>query len=441
MTDLPNIKVLPPGPKSRSVIERDLIFMSPSISRLYPLVVASGDGCTIKDEDENEYVDFNAGYGNINVGHSHPLIIESVNQQVKKLINYSSAFYSEVSIRLSEELNAIIPGNTDKKIFYSNSGSEAVEAGIKTVMWHTRKHNFLAFQGGYHGSTLGALSFSALKPSSVRYFSTACAVNHVPYPYCYRCSFNQKFPECHYWCIDYIDDAVIKSSRADFTGILFEPIQAQAGCIVPPPEYFKRLKRLTDRHNILLIDDEVQTSLGRIGRWFGIEAWGVDPDILCLGGSLSSGFPLGTTIANSELMDWDPGSHISTLGGNPVACAAALTVLELIKSEHLLENSTRLGNYILRRLRELAEKYEVIGDVRGKGLMIGLEIVENSTSKEPAPVLAQKIIQKSFRRGVLLAKSGSSVVQISPPLTINKDLLDQGMQIIESAISEVVDQV
>lgn len=441
MTDLPNIKVLPPGPKSRSVIERDLIFMSPSISRLYPLVVASGDGCTIKDEDENEYVDFNAGFGNINVGHSHPLIIESVNQQLKKLINYSSAFYSEVSIRLSEELNAIIPGNTDKKIFYSNSGSEAVEAGIKTAMWHTRNHNFLAFQGGYHGSTLGALSLTALKPTCVKYFSTACAVNHVPYPYCYRCSFNQKFPECHYWCIDYIEDSLTKSSLANFTGIVFEPIQARAGCIVPPPEYFKRLKGLANRHGLLLIDDEVQTSLGRIGRWFGIDAWGVDPDITCLGGALSSGLPLGATIAKRELMDWDPDSHTSTLGGNPLACAAALTVLDLIKSEHLLENSARLGNYVLRRLRDLAEKYFIIGDVRGKGLMIGLEIIENPTTKKPDTLLAQKIVRKSFRRGVLLAMSGSSVVQISPPLTIDKDLLDQGLEIVESVISEVATQL
>ena len=439
MSSYPKIVVLPPGPKSRAIICQDAALASPSLMRLLPLVVESAEGCIVRDVDGNEFIDFNSGLGVMNVGHNHPKVVEAVKQQLEKFIHHSSsASYSEIIVNLSRELGAIVPGRTDKKIFYSNSGSEAVEAGLKTAMWHTRDHRVIAFLGAYHGSTLGALSLAAVKPAQVRHFPTLFAVDHVPYPYCYRCSFGQNYPDCRYLCVDYIEELLNrKTSPEEVAAIVYEPIQERAGCIVPPPEYFQRLKKLADRHGLLLIDDEVQTGLGKAGRWFAIEDWNVKPDILCLGGSLSSGLPLGVTVADREVMDWEPESHTSTLGGNVVACAAALAVLDVVRSEHLLENSARQGNYMLQRLREMAEKYPIIGDVRGKGLMVGFEVVKDPKMREPGIVEAQEIVRKCFRRGVLSALCGSSVVQIAPPLGITREFLDRGLEIMESAISEV----
>jgi len=439
LSEHPKIVVLPPGPKARAIIAQDEVFASPSLSRLYPLVADSAEGCIVRDVDGNEFIDFNSGLGVMNTGHGHPKVVEAIKQQVERLIHYSSsAFYSEIVVNLSRELSAIAPMKSDKRIFYSNSGAEAVEAGLKAAMWHTRNRRILAFLGAYHGGTLGALSLAAAKTVQVRRFSTLLTVDHVPYPYCYRCAFGQSYPDCHYRCIDYVGELFSsKTPPEEVAAIVFEPIQGRAGCIVPPPEYFKRLKKLADRHGLLLIDDEVQTSLGRIGRWFAVEDWDVSPDILCIGGSLSSGLPLGATVAERGVMDWEPDSHTSTLGGNPVACATALAVLDVVRSEHLLENSTRQGRYVLQRLRELAEKYPIIGDVRGKGLMIGFEVVKDLKTREPGIIEAREMVRKSFRRGVLSAICGSSVVQINPPLSITRELLDRGLEVMESAISEV----
>ena len=435
----PKIVVLPPGPNSRAIIEQDDVFVSPSLFRPLPLVVDSAEGCIVRDVDGNEFIDFTSGLGVMNVGHNHPQVIQAIKQQAERFVCCPhDSFYSEIPITLSKELSSITPIRSDKKIFYSNSGSEAIEAGLKMAMWHTRKQRILAFLGAYHGSTLGALSIAALNPTHTKHFSSPLIVDHAPYPYCYRCAFGQSYPDCHFWCIDYLDELFNKKiPQEEVAAIIFEPIQDRAGCIVPPPDYFQRLKKLADRHGLLLIDDEVQTSLGRAGRWFAIEEWGVNPDILCLDGALSAGLPLGTTIAQKEVMDWEPGSHASTLGGNPIACAVALSVIEVVKSEHLLENSARQGNYVLRRLRELAERHSIIGDVRGKGLLIGFEVVKDRKTREPGILEARNIVRKSFRRGVLTAKCGSSVIQISPPLGITRQLIDKGLEVIESAVREV----
>jgi 4-aminobutyrate aminotransferase len=413
--------------------------MSPSISRIYPLVMGSAEGCIVRDVDGNEFIDFNSASGVVCVGHAHSKIIGAVKQQAEASISYSnSVSYSEILAKLSKELSTITPILSDKKILYSNSRDEAIEAGIKAAMWHTHNHRILSFIGAYHGSTLGALSLAAVNTTHVKRFPILFTVDHIPYPYCYRCPFKQSYPECKFWCIEYIEELLNRNVPSEeLAAIVFEPIQGNAGCIVPPSGYFQRLKRLAEKYDLLLMDDESQTSIGRVGRWFAIEDSNINPNILCINGSLSSGLPLGATISSGEVMDWEPESHVSLLGGNPIACSVALAVLDVIKSEHLLENSAKQGNYILRRLREMAEKYNIIGDVRGKGLMVGFEVVKDLDKKEYGVTDAREIVRKSFRRGVLLDVSGASVVQITPPLSITQELLDRGLEIIEGAVSEV----
>ena len=268
-------------------------------------------------------------------------------------------------------------------------------------------------------------------------------VTHVPYPYCYRCPFKLTYPECHYWCIDFIDEYVLHKyvPPEEVAAILFEPIQGEGGYVVPPPEYFQRLKKLADKYGILLIDDEVQAGMGRTGKWFAIEHWGVEPDILCSAKALASGLPLGATIAKSKVMDWVGGSHASTFGGNPLSCVAANAVIDVIREERLLESATVQGAYIMKRLEELKQQTEIVGDVRGKGLMIGMEIVENKETKKPAPKKAAEIMMRSWKRGVAVITCGSSTVRIAPPLKITKELVDAALEILGDVVKEVEGEV
>jgi 4-aminobutyrate aminotransferase len=441
MTNYPRIVVTPPGPKARELIKKDERVISPSYVRFYPLVVESGKGCIVKDVDGNEYIDFNSGLACLNVGQCHPKVVEAIKKQCDRFLHYSNTdfYYSEV-IALAEKLAEITPGNFEKKTFFSNSGAEAIEAAVKLAKWHTRKQLFIGFVNAFHGRTIGALSFTASKPTQRRfYFPLMPGVTHVPYPYCYRCPFKQTYPDCHYWCIDFIDEFVLQKyvPSEDVAAILFEPIQGEGGYIVPPPEYFQRLKKLADKYGLLLIDDEVQAGTGRTGKWFAIEHWSVEPDILCAAKALASGLPLGATIAKAKIMDWTGGSHASTFGGNPLSCAAAMSVIEIIKEEKLLENATKQGAYILKRLEELKEESSIIGDVRGKGLMIGMEIVANKEDKKPAPDKASEIIMRSWRRGVAVITCGVSTIRIAPPLNIDRDLVDSALDIIEDVVKEV----
>jgi len=264
-------------------------------------------------------------------------------------------------------------------------------------------------------------------------------VTHVPYAYCYRCPFKLSYPECHYWCVDFIDEYVLQKyvPPEDTAAILFESIQGEGGYVVPPPEYFQRLKKLADKYGLLMIDDEVQSGIGRTGRWFAIEHWGVEPDIICSAKGLASGLPLGATIAKSKVMDWVPGSHASTFGGNPLSCVAASAVIDVIQEEKLLENATKQGSYIMKRLEELKDKSEIVGDVRGKGLMIGVEIVENKESKKPSPQRASEIMTRSWKRGVNVITCGASTIRVAPPLVITRELVEAALGIIEDAIKEV----
>jgi 4-aminobutyrate aminotransferase len=441
MSSYPKIVVTPPGPKARELVKKDESLISPSYGRFYPLVVESAKGCIVKDVDGNEFIDFNSGLVCMNVGHNHPKVVAAVKNQCDRFLHYSNTdFYYREVVDLADRLAHITPGSPEKKIFFGNSGAEAIEAAIKLAKWHSRRQLFIAFISAFHGRTVGALSFTASKPTQRRsFFPLMPGVTHVPYGYCYRCPHKLTFPECHYWCVDFIDEYVLQKyiPPEDTAAILAEPIQGEGGYVVPPPEYFQRLKKIADKYGLLFIDDEVQSGMGRSGKWFAIEHWGVEPDIICTSKALASGLPLGACIAKSKVMDWVPGSHASTFGGNPLSCVAASAVIDVIKEEKLLENANKQGAYIMKRLNELKEKSEIIGDVRGKGLMIGMEIVESKESKKPAPQKVNEIMMRSWKRGINVISCGASTIRIAPPLVITKELVDSALDIIEDTTRQV----
>jgi 4-aminobutyrate aminotransferase len=441
MAAYPKIVVSPPGPKARETVKKDESLVSPSYARFYPLVIDSGKGCIVKDVDGNEFIDFNSGLVCLNVGHSHPKVVAAIKKQCDRFLHYSNTdFYYDEVIDLAGKLAEITPGDFRKKVYFGNSGAEAIEAAVKLAKWHTRRQLFIGFISAFHGRTIGALSFTASKLAQRRYFFPLMpGVTHVPYPYCYRCPFRLTYPECHYWCVDFIDEYVLQKyvPPEDTAAILYEPIQGEGGYVVPPPEYPKRLKKLADKYGLLLIDDEVQTGMGRTGKWFAIEHWDVEPDIVCSAKGLASGMPLGAVIAKAEVMDWVGGSHASTFGGNPLSCAAAIALIDVIKEEKLLENAAKQGAYIMKRLEELKAQSEIVGDVRGKGLMIGLEIVEDKKSKKPAPEKVKEIMMRSWKRGVAVITCGTSTIRIAPPLVITRELVDSALDIIEDTVKEV----
>jgi 4-aminobutyrate aminotransferase len=441
MAKYPKIVVRPPGPKARELVKKDETFISPSYARVYPLAIESGSGCIVKDVDGNEYIDFNSGLVCLNVGHRHPKVVEAIKKQSEKFLHYSNTdFYYRSAANLAEKLCEVTPGQSAKKVYLANSGAEAVEAAVKLSKWHTRKQQFIAFIGAFHGRTIGALSFTASKPIQRRHFFPMLpGITHVPYPYCYRCPFKLSYPDCNYWCVDFIDEMILHKyvPPEEVAGILFEPIQGEGGYIVPPPEYFRRLKRIADKYGLLLIDDEIQAGMGRTGRWFAIEHWKVEPDIVCIAKSIASGLPLSAVVSRSRLMDWDGGSHASTFGGNPLSCVAALAVINIIKEEGLLENATKQGKYLMKRLENLKEECEIVGDVRGRGLMIGIEIVEDKKTKKAAGEKAKEIMMKCWKRGVAIITCGVSTLRIAPPLIITRDDVDAAMDVIEDVIKEV----
>ena len=441
MSAFPHLVVSPPGPKARELLKRDERSVSPSYARFYPLVVESAKGCLVKDVDGNEYIDLNAGIACLNVGHNHPKVINAIKNQCDRFLHYSNTdFYYEGVISLAEKLTEIAPGGFEKKVYFGNSGTEAVEAAVKLAKWHTRKQLFIGFISAFHGRTLGSLSFTASKPTQRRHFSPLMpGVAHVPYAYCYRCPFKLNYPECDYWCVDFIDEFVLQkyAPPEDVAAIVFEPIQGEGGYVVPPPEYFRRLKRLADKYGLLTVADEVQSGIGRTGKWFAIEHWNVEPDIVCSAKALASGLPISATIASARVMDWPGGSHASTFGGNPLSCAAALAVIDVIREEKLLDNANKQGSYILKRLSEFGEQNPIVGDVRGKGLMIGVELVEDKEGKKPAAEKAHEVMVRSWKRGVAIVTCGVSTLRLAPPLTIQRELLDAALDIVEDVITDV----
>ena len=437
----PKIRVTPPGPKAQALIKRDAKVMSPyNRPFYYPAVIESAKGCIVSDIDGNRFIDLNSGLGVMNVGHRHPRVIKAIRDQLNRLQHYSyTDFNYRYAVELAEKLVQITPGKFRKKVYLGGSGAESIEAALKLTRWHTRKPNFIAFLRSFHGRTMGALSLTASAAVQKQRFSpTMPGVQHVPYAYCFRCPFKLEYPSCDLWCVDYIEEEVLNHAvPADEVAALFvEPIQGEGGYIVPPPDYHKRLKKMCERHGILYVADEVQSGMGRTGRWFAIDHYGVQPDAVCMSKGIASGVSLGAVIGKAELFDWEAGSHCTTLGGSPVACQASLATMSIIEDEKLMQNARKQGDYILKRLRSEQRRSRTIGDVRGKGLMCGIEIVKDRESKEADGKAAKRIITRCWKRGLLAITAGDSTVRIAPPLTITRDLVDRSLDIILQSIED-----
>ncbi|MFQ5886840.1 MAG: acetyl ornithine aminotransferase family protein [Anaerolineae bacterium] len=427
-----------PGPKAKGYVARDAEAISPSYTRSYPFVMDHGQGSIAWDVDGNRYIDFNAGIAVTATGHSHPEVVKAIQEQAAKFIHMSGTdFYYGLQIELAEKLNSLVPGNQAKRLFFTNSGTEAVEAAIKLARYYTGRPYMIAFLGSFHGRTMGSLALTASKAVQKRGFAPLMpGVTHVPYGYCYRCPYNLEYPACDLACVEFIESLFQKLLPPEEVAAIFmEPIQGEGGYVVPPPEFHVRLRELADRYDILLVDDEIQTGMGRTGKWFAIEHWGVVPDIVTIAKGVASGMPLGAMVARKELMTWPPGAHGSTFGGNPVCCAAALATIELIEGG-LMENAAKMGQYMLDRARAMEAEHPTIGDVRGKGLMIGIELVEDKASKEPARALRDDLLQRAFKKGLLILGCGASTVRFMPALTIDGQTADEGLAIFEEALTE-----
>lgn len=426
-----------PGPKARAVIERDKSVLSPSLTRPYPLVAESGEGVWVRDPDGNVFLDFTAGIAVTSTGHCHARVVSAIRQQASKLLHMSGTdFYYDVQVRLAEKLAGLAPGRGRKRVFFTNSGAEAVEAAIKLARHATGREKFIAFFGAFHGRTLGALSLTASKVIQREKFGPLLpGVHHVGYGYCYRCPYNLKYPECGIACVSYLEDTLFKKTvpPGEVAAVVVEPIQGEGGMVMPPPGYFEALREVTRRHRILLIVDEVQSGMGRTGRMFAIEHWGVEPDIICVAKGIASGMPLGAMIARSDLVHWEPGAHASTFGGNPVACRAALETIDLIERK-LMKNAETVGEYLRSQLLELGRRYPLIGDVRGAGLMQGIELVKNRETKEPAVQERNTVVQKAFRRGLLVLGCGDCGIRLTPPLVVAKKEVDIAIEILNRCL-------
>ena len=443
LTAGPKIKTALPGPNAKRVLAGDDKYISPSYTRSYPLVAKSGRGVVVTDVDGNEFFDFSAGIAVTSTGHCHPEVVAAIQQQAGELIHMSGTdFYYENMVTLAERLSKIAPMSGPHKIYYGNSGTEAIEAALKLARYHTKRQNVIAFFGAFHGRTMGALSLTASKPQQKRRFAPLVpGVTHVRYPDVYRgCSAGPQEAEAFaLGCARFIEDKLFKTTLPpeEVAAIFVEPIQGEGGYVVAPTVFMQELRRICDKHGILLVADEVQSGMGRTGKWFAIEHTGVQPDIVCMAKGIASGMPLGVMMSRADIMDWVPGSHASTFGGNPVCIAAALATLDVIEKEGLLANSAEVGNHMRKRMEDWPSKYRIVGDVRGRGLMIGVDIVKDPQTKEYAPELRDRIVEQAFERGILFLGAGPSAVRISPPLVVTKEEADAAIDVLEESVELV----
>lgn len=436
---VPDIRTALPGPLARKMIEGDEQFTSPSYTRAYPLAVARGEGAMIEDVDGNRFLDFTAGIAVCSTGHCHPRVVRAIHEQSEKLLHMSGTdFYYGPQGDLAKRLAELAPGSGPKRVFFTNSGAESVEAAFKLARYHTKRQHMIAFFGAFHGRTMGALSLTGSKVIQREGFAPLIPmVSHVDYPHCFRCDRRPADGGCCMAAIDEIENLLHRTvAPKDVAAIIVEPIQGEGGYLVPPPDFHRRLKALAEKHGILYIVDEVQAGMGRTGKMFAIEHWGVVPDIICLAKGIASGMPLGAIIAKAEIMDWKRGSHASTFGGNPVSCAAALETIALLEEE-LMANATKVGGYLVTQLKSLAARHRMIGEVRGLGLMVGAELVRDQKTKEPAMEEREAVIQACFRRGLLLLGCGTSTIRFCPPLVINEQDVDTAIGILDEALREV----
>ncbi len=430
---LPEIKTALPGPKAKAIIERDRQYVSPSYTRDYPFVIARGEGAVLEDVDGNRFLDCAAGIAVNSTGVSHPEVVKAISEQAQKFIHMSGTdFYYEPQVRLAEELASIAPIDGDVRTFFANSGTEATEAAIKLARYHTRRHAVVAFLGAFHGRSMGSLSLTASKAIQRKGFGPFLSgVYHAPYPDSYRTG-NADAAAAH--SLSFIEDQLFTHlvSPDDVSAIVVEPIQGEGGYIVAPPAFLQGLRELTTRHGILLVVDEVQSGMGRTGKMFASDHVGLKADVVTIAKGIASGLPLGVTCARADIMSWPPGAHASTFGGNPVACAAANVTIRLLR-EQLIANAAAVGDHLMQGIRELQDKHPLIGDVRGRGLMIGIELVRNRQTKERAVEERNALVQAMFRRGVLVLGAGRNALRLAPPLVLARAEADSVLQILDLA--------
>jgi 4-aminobutyrate aminotransferase len=436
----PLIKTFLPGPKGKKLIQIDQTYVSPSYTRVYPLVVKKAKGVWVHDVDGNVFLDFTAGIAVCATGHCHPEVVQAIRDQSETLLHMSGTdFYYEPQIILAKKLAFLAPGEGVKRTYFGNSGAEAVEAAFKLARYHTRRELNIAFFGAFHGRTMGALSLTASKTIQKKhYYPVVPGITHIPYAYCYRCPYNLCYPQCGLECVRWVEETLFRTTMPpdEVAAIFVEPIQGEGGYIVPPPEFHRELYKIAKKYNILYVADEVQSGMGRTGKMFAMEHYGVAPDILVVAKGIASGMPLGATIATTQIMDWEAGSHASTFGGNPVSCQAALTTIRLIE-EGLMSNAATQGDRMITRLKELQKVYECMGDVRGKGLMIGVEFVKDRETKERAGDWRNFIVKRAFERGLLLLGCGDNTIRFCPALTVTEKEVDVCLSIFEKCVKEV----
>ena len=427
-----------PGPLARAIIERDRAVISPSYPRSYPFVMDHGRGSRVWDVDGNRFLDFVAGIAVASTGHSHPEVVKAIQDQAENFIHISSDFYHSKWVKLGEELSRIAPFSEPAISFMTNSGTESVEAAIKLARYYTGRSQFIGFLGGFHGRTMGAVTFTASKPTYHKgFYPLMNGVVHAPFPDPYRPILQIRAGEDYGGAaVRYIEEEILGKvvPGEEVAAVLVEPIQGEGGYIVPPDSFFPALRALCDHYGILLIADEVQSGMGRTGKWWAIQHLGAEPDIVCTAKGIASGVPLGAMIARRSIVNWPTGSHGNTFGGNPLACAAALVTIDLIEKDYL-QNAVVVGEYTQDALSEIMERHPSIGNVRGVGLMIGVEFVTNRITKEPAIPLRDRIVELAFQRGLLTLGAGKSTIRISPALSITQSEIDEGLEILEEAIT------
>ena len=434
---LPQLVTKLPGPRAKEIVERDHKVVSPSYTRDYPLVAKTGRGAMIEDVDGNVFLDFAAGIAVVATGHCHPHVVAAIQKQSAELIHMSSTdFYYPGMVDLAEKLASISPGRGPKRVYFGNSGTEAIEAAMKLARYHTRRDKFIAFYGCFHGRTMGSLSLTSSKAVQRKRFGPLLAgVFHAPYPNTYRGGYGVRPEHASADVLAQLEQ-MFKSivDPEEIAAIFVEPIQGEGGYVAAPAEFLQALERLSRKHGIMLVADEVQSGMGRTGKWWGVDHAGIDPDMICVAKGIASGMPLGALITKAEIMDWKPGAHASTFGGNPVAVAAALATLELLERQ-FIANAARMGDFIFHQLADWRERHKTVGDIRGKGLMIGIEFVRDQKTKEKAPDLRDRIIDLAFEKGLLLLGAGENSIRLAPPLIIDEEQAEFAIRTLDACIT------
>jgi 4-aminobutyrate aminotransferase len=431
-----------PGPKARAAVAADDRLISPSYTRSYPLVAKRGRGLRVEDVDGNEFLDFAAGIAVTSTGHCHPEVVAAIQKQAAELIHISGTdFYNEPLTDFAERLSAVAPMPGPHRFFYGNSGAEAVECALKLSRYHTGRQHIIAFFGAFHGRTMGALSLTASKPQQKRRFSPLMpGVTHVRYPYVYRgCTGGPEEQEAFALdCARTIEEKLFKTTLPpeEVAAIFVEPVQGEGGYVVAPDNFLRELRAICDRYGILLVADEVQSGAGRTGKWWAIQHSGVEPDIVCMAKGIASGMPLGVCMARAEIMDWVPGSHASTFGGNPISIAAALATIDILEREGIA-NAAKVGGMMLERLQGWKQRHPLVGDVRGRGLMIGIELVKDKATREPATALRNRVETLAFERGLMILGCGETTLRLCPPLVVNGHEATVALDILEDALTQV----